>query len=150
VTSRTASTQDITRAYVSAEARLEDARDERRALLKALEAADTDAEADSLRRQIRLARGRIAIAARDGAALRRRADRARVSVTVRSTGRRTDGGAWTPGDAVGDAGRILEVSAGIVVVAAAVLIPVAVLALLAALAARTLRRRRREAALDAR
>ena len=42
------------------------------------------------------------------------------------------------------------VAAGVIVVTAAALLPVAVLALLAGLAARTVRRRRREAALDAR
>ncbi len=148
VTSRTAQTEDFTRTYVSAAARLEDARGERRALLKALERADTDEEAESLRQQIRLARSRIAYAENELNRLRRRADRARVSVTVRSTGRRTEGGAWTPGDAIGDAGRILEVAAGVIVVTAAALLPLALLAALAALAARSLRRRRRDAALD--
>jgi hypothetical protein len=149
VTSRRASTQDITAPYVSAANRLEDARAERRALLKALERADTEAEADALRQQIRLARDRIVIAERDVRALQRRADRARVSVTVQSTGRRS-AGAWTPGDAVDDAGRILEVAAGVVVVTAAALAPFALLGLLAALARRAVRRRRREAALGAR
>ena len=69
VTSRTASTQDITASYVSATDRLEDARAERAALLKALERADTDAKADALRRQIRLARERIVVAERDVRAL---------------------------------------------------------------------------------
>jgi hypothetical protein len=149
VTSRTASTQDITRSYVSATDRLDDARAERASLLKALERADTDVEAEALRRQIAIVRNRIAIATRDVQALQRRADRAKVSVTVRSTGKRGDegGGAWTPGDAIGDAGRILEVAAGVVVVTAAALAPVALLALLVALAARAVRRRRREAAL---
>ncbi|HEX2086557.1 MAG TPA: DUF4349 domain-containing protein [Solirubrobacteraceae bacterium] len=150
VTSRSASTQDITRAYVSATDRLDDARAERNALLKALERADTDVEAEAIRRQIRLARDRIAIAERDVAALQRRADRARVTVTVRSTGRKSPEGAWTPGDALDDAGRILEVAAGVVVVTAAALVPVAILGLLGVLAGRAVRRRRREAALDVR
>lgn len=151
VTSRSASSQDITRSYVSATDRLDDARAERDALLKALEKADTDVEAEAIRRQIALARNRIAIAQRDVEALQRRADRARVSVTLRSTGERSEdeGGAWTPGDALDDAGRILEVATGVVVVTAAALLPVAILGLLAGLAARAVRRRRREAALDA-
>ena len=151
VTARSSSSQDITRAYVSATDRLDDARAERDALLKALEKADTDVEAEAIRRQIALARNRIAIAQRDVDALQRRADRTKVSVTLRSTGKASEdeGGAWTPGDALDDAGRILEVSAGVVVVTAAALLPVAILALLAGLTARTVRRRRREAALDA-
>ena len=151
VTSRSSSSEDITRAYVSATDRLDDARAERDALLKALEKADTDVEAEAIRRQIALARSRIAIAQRDVEALERRADRTKVTITLRSTGKRAedDGGAWTPGDALNDAARILEVATGVVVVTAAALLPVAILALLAALAARTVRRRRREAALDA-
>jgi Domain of unknown function (DUF4349) len=151
VTSRSSSSQDITRAYVSATDRLDDARAERNALLKALEKADTDVEAEAIRRQIALARNRIAIAERDVEALERRADRAKVSVTLRSTGKRSeeDGGAWTPGDAFADAGRILQVAAGVVVVTAAALLPVAILALLAWIAVRAVWRRRREAALDA-
>jgi hypothetical protein len=150
VTSRSAASEDITRAYVSATDRLDDARAERDALLKALEKADTETEAEAIRRQIELARTRISVARRDVTALERRADRAKVTLTLRSTGRRTDeGGAWTPGDAVDDAGRILEVATGVVVVSAAALLPVAILGLLAGLAARTVRRRRRESALDA-
>ena len=150
VTSRTASAEDITTAYVSATDRLDDARAERRSLLKALETADSELEAEGIRRQITIARGRIASAKRDVRGLRQRADRAKLAVTVRSTGRRSEGGAWTPGDAVDDAGRILEVAAGVVVVTAAALLPVAILGVLAALAARVVRRRRREAALEAR
>ena len=151
VTSRSSSSQDITRAYVSATDRLDDARAERDALLKALEKADTDVEAEAIRRQIALARNRIAIAQRDVEALQRRADRTKVAVTLRSTGKQSEdeGGAWTPGDAIDDAGRILEVATGVVVVTAAALLPVAILGLLAGLAARAVRRRRREAALDA-
>ena len=150
VTSRTATSDDITGVYVSARDRLQDARAERQALLKALQNADTTAEADALRYRIRLARDRIVIAERDLAAVKRRADRAKVSVTVRSTGERSEGGAWTPGDALDDAGRILEVAAGVVLVSAAALLPLALVGLLAGLATRTLRRRRREAALGAR
>jgi uncharacterized protein DUF4349 len=147
VTSRTASSEDITRAYVSATDRLDDARGERRALLKALERADTDVEAEAIRRQIRLARARIALAQRDVDALQRRADRARVTVTVRSTGKKSAGGAWTPGDALHDSVRILEVAAGVAVVTAAALSPFALLAFFTVLGGRTVRRRRREAAL---
>ncbi|HEX8122345.1 MAG TPA: DUF4349 domain-containing protein [Solirubrobacteraceae bacterium] len=147
VTSRTASSEDITRAYVSATDRLDDARSERRALLKALEKADTDVEAEAIRGQIRLARARIALAQRDVDALQRRADRARVTVTVRSTGKKSEGGAWTPGDALHDSVRILEVAAGVAVVTAAALSPFALLAFFTVLGGRTVRRRRREAAL---
>ena len=59
------------------------------------------------------------------------------------------GGRWTPGDAIGDAGRVLEVVAGVLVIALAVLLPLAILAALPALAGRLVTRRRRERALEA-
>ncbi|HEX8207449.1 MAG TPA: DUF4349 domain-containing protein, partial [Solirubrobacteraceae bacterium] len=65
VTSRTSASEDITRSYVSATDRLDDARAERDALLKALEKADNANQAAALRGQIALARDRIAAAQRD-------------------------------------------------------------------------------------
>ena len=144
VTSRTASADDITAAFVSARDRLADARDERRALLRALERADTEAERSAIRARLRDARTRIARAQRDVRRVNARTDRARVDVTVRSTG---EAGTWTPGDALDDAGRILEVVAGIVLVAGAVLAPLLALAAAAVVAARLTRRRRRNAVL---
>ena len=58
-------------------------------------------------------------------------------------------GAWTPGDALNDAVRVLEVFAGVAVVGVAVLAPFALLGLRAGFAARGARRRRREQALEA-
>ena len=144
VTSRSASADDITAASVAARDRLADARAERRALLRALERADTPAEADALRARLRDARQAIARAERDVRRVRARADRSRVDLTVRSTG---SSGAWTPGDALDDAERVLEVTLGVLLVTAAVLAPFALLALLAAGAGRLVRRRRREAVL---
>ena len=57
-------------------------------------------------------------------------------------------GRWTPGDAVGDALRVLEVIAGVLVIALAVLVPVGLIALLGGLAGRIVVRHRRERALD--
>ena len=101
----------------------------------------------------RLADNRSEIAERKGAldAQRRRADLATVSVTVQGTGTAAtdkDDGAWTPRDALHDAGRILEIAGGVALIALAVLAPLAIVAALALLAGRTLRRRRREGALD--
>ena len=59
-----------------------------------------------------------------------------------------DEGAWTPGDAFDDALRVLEVVAGVALVASAVLLPFALIWLLAWLGRRALVRRRRERALD--
>ena len=144
VTVRRESSDDITGAAVSARDRLRDARAERRALLRALERADSSSARSDIRRRLTRTRAAIARAERDGRRTRARADRARLEVTVQSSGA---SGAWTPGDALDDAGRILEVALGIVLVVAAVLTPLLALALAAAIAARLLRRRRRNAIL---
>jgi hypothetical protein len=144
VTSRRESSDDITGAYVSARDRLRDARDERRALLRALERADSPGQRSDIRRRLTRARQAIARAERDVRRTRARADRARVEVTLQSSG---ESGAWTPGDALDDAGRILQVVAGILLVVGAVLLPLLALALAAMIAARLLRRRRRNAIL---
>jgi hypothetical protein len=144
------SASDITSAVVSATDQLSDARAERAALLRALGKATTDRQIASLK--ARLADNRSEIAQRKGAldAQRRRADLATVSVTVQGTGTaaKQDDGAWTPRDALRDAGRVLEIAGGVALIALAVLAPPAILAALALLAGRTLRRRRREGALD--
>jgi hypothetical protein len=144
------SASDITSAIVSASDQLTDARAERAALLRALGKATTSRQIASLK--ARLADNRSEIAQRKGAldAQRRRADLATVSVTVQGTGEATkkDDGAWTPRDALHDAGRVLEIAGGVALIALAVLAPLAILAALALLAGRTLQRRRREGALD--
>jgi hypothetical protein len=58
------------------------------------------------------------------------------------------GDRWTPGDALGDAGRVLEVIAGVAVIALAILIPVGVIVLIAMLLGRILTRHRRLRALE--
>ena len=152
VRSRSAGSEDVTTAFNGAASRLADARAERRALLRALAAARTDAEIASVRARLADARRRLARAERSVARLRARTDFARVSVTV-VTG---DAGAvapprsgdhWTPGDAARDAVRVLEVVLGIALVGLAVVLPVALLLGLALGGSRLARRRRREAAL---
>ncbi|MCW2983157.1 MAG: hypothetical protein JWR63_727 [Conexibacter sp.] len=145
------SASDITAQTVSAAAQLSDARAERRALLRALGRATTDRQIASLRARLR--DNRSEIAQRKGAldAQRRRADLATVAVSVEGTGAAAHqgSGAWTPRDALHDAGRVLEVVAGVALIALAVLVPLAVLAALGLLAGGVVRRRRREGALDA-
>jgi len=123
VTERSQSLQDITASFTSAQERLTDARAERRGLLRALARATTQNAIDSLKAQLRTVSSRIAGLKGELSSLRRRADLSRVDLTVRGGGDRgsTGGGAWTPGDAAGDA---------------------------IALAVRGGRRRRRESALD--
>ncbi|MDP1847824.1 MAG: DUF4349 domain-containing protein [Solirubrobacteraceae bacterium] len=152
VTERSQSLQDITASFRSAQERLTDARAERRGLLRALERATTQNRIDSLKAQLRTVSSRIAGLKGELASLRRRADLSRVDLTVRgggsASGSAGGGGSWTPGDAAGDALRVLEVLAGVALVALAVLVPLALLGAAVALGVRGGRRRRRESALD--
>ncbi len=87
VTERSQSLDDITSSFASAQERLTDARAERRGLLRALARATTQAQIDSLKAQLRSAGSRIAGLKGQLASLRRRADLATVSLTVRGGGR---------------------------------------------------------------
>jgi hypothetical protein len=142
---------DITAAVVSARDRLQDARAERKALLTQLATATTVNETESIRARLRIVSREIASARNS---LRRRTNRANfadVAVTLATTrggAEDDDGGAWTPGDAFHDALRVLEVIAGVALIAAAVAIPLLVAWLLGWLARRGVTRRRRERALD--
>lgn len=142
---------DITGTVVSTASRLQDARDERRALLKALARAKSDRQVSSLR--ARIADSRRRIASLEGAlrGLRARTDRATVGLTVRGdrASQDTGGAAWTPADALRDAARVLEVTASVLVVVAAILVPAGLLVVPALIAARSARRRARSRALDA-
>lgn len=145
--------QDITGSFVSTQDRLSDARAERRGLLKSIANTDDADKLRSLRADLRTLRGRIADLNGQMNALRRRADLATVSVTVRSDASASSGdedgdGSWTVGAAWDDAGRVLEVAAGVALIGLAVLIPFALLGIPAVAGTRIARRRRREAALD--
>lgn len=154
VRSRSAGSVDVTGAFNSAQGRLADARAERRALLRALAAARTQAEIASVRARLADARRREARARRTVERLRARTDLARVDVSVVTAAAGAvapppDDGRWTPGDALHDALRVLEVAMGVVLVALAALLPAGGLAALAVGGARLARRRRRDAALSA-
>jgi len=156
VQSRTQRSQDITARFTSARSRLNDARAERQALLRALAEADTSQEIASINARLDIARARIAAAKGDLFGARRAAGLARVSVTVVGVSGDDEGaglgdeGRWTPGQALDDAVAVLSVAAGVAIVAFAAAIPAALLALLAALAWRVYRRRSRELALEPR
>jgi hypothetical protein len=151
VTERSQSLDDITGSFQSAQERLTDARAERRGLLRALERATTQGQIDSLKARLRGVGSQISALKGQLSSLRRRADLATVSLTVRGTGERSDDGGgtgWTPGDAAGDALRVLEVLAGVLLIGLAILVPAGLLAGAVALGVRLGRRRRREGALD--
>jgi hypothetical protein len=141
---------DITGSFVSAIDRLRDARAERRALLKALARATTTQAVDALKARLRDNRSQISAVKGELSSLRRRANLARVDVTIDGHGKKGSGGGgtWSPGDAANDALRVLEVGAGVLLIGFAAAVPLALLGGAAAMAARTTRRRRRESALD--
>ena len=152
VRERTQATRDITAETVSARGRLREAQREREGLLRALANATTINETDAVKARLRAVDARIASARASVRRLANRASYANVSVELvadrRATGAAGDDGRWTPGDALADAVRVLEVAAGIAVIVLAIALPLALLAALAALLARMLGHRRRERALD--
>ena len=150
---RTQSAQDITGEVVSVRERLTDARTERRSLLRQLAKADTPNETSSIRSRLRLVSGQISAAKRDLSRVKTRASYSSIAVSLTAERRggasADDGGSWTPGDALRDAARILEVVAGVLLVALAILVPLGLLAIPAWIATRRAGQRRRERALDA-
>jgi Domain of unknown function (DUF4349) len=146
------SADDITNVYNGASARLAEARAERRGLLRALSKATTAQEISSLRARIADNRRTLQRNQREFDAVRNRANYATIGVEVTGVARKhaavPSGGSWTPGDAAHDAVRVLEVSAGVALIALAVLVPLTLVLAAGGFAAFALRRRRREAALS--
>jgi hypothetical protein len=145
------STLDITGELSTARQQVADLRSERRSLLRRLAHAGTPKLADHARARLAVVTRRLNGARGRVRAVHARAADASLSLTI--VGERGAGGApghhpWTPGDALHDAARVLEVAAGVAVIALAVAAPFALLAALAWVAARTLGRRRRERLLD--
>jgi Domain of unknown function (DUF4349) len=144
------SANDITGQYDSAQARLADARAERRGLLRALAKATTAHEIASLKARIADNRRELNRLQSEFNAVRRRANYATIQVDVTGRPRKEQpapGGSWDPGDAAHDALRVLEVAAGVALIGVAVLVPLGLLGVGGGIAARAVRRRRREAAL---
>jgi hypothetical protein len=139
---------DITATVVSARARLTDARAERESLLRQLAAADTVNETESIRARLDIVSREIAAARNSLQRVRNRANFADLGITLVPMSGDDDEGAWTPGDAFDDGLRVLEVVAGIAVLALAILVPLLAVWLLAWLAHRAVARRRRERSLD--
>jgi hypothetical protein len=156
VRERTQNAQDITGAVVSVNERLKDARTERRSLLRQLAKAVTPNQTASIRARLRLVSKQVAAAKRDLRSVKRRASYSTIAVQLLADRRAgsasdddDDSAGWTPGDALDDAARILEVSAGVLLIAGALALPLGLVALLGWFAARQAAQRRRERALDA-
>jgi hypothetical protein len=146
VTSQSQEGRDVTRQHVTATDRLQAARAERRSLLRRLEEATTDAEAEAIRRQLDLVAGEINGLRAQLRNLRLRTNYAVVDVTL-AQAKQDDGQLGSLGDSFDDAGDLLAGFAGVTIRVMALALPLGLIALVAWLAARTLRRRRRESAL---
>jgi Domain of unknown function (DUF4349) len=148
VRTQTQTGRDVTREHVTAKDRLTAVRAERRSLLRRLELAATDEEAEAIRRRLDLVAGEINGLRGRLRDLRLRTDYAVVTVSLLAQdGEDGEGGGGSLDDALGDAGDLLVAVAGIIVRALAVALPLGLVALLGWVAARALRRRQRESAL---
>ena len=150
VRSQSQSGRDVTREHVTARDRLQAARAERRSLLRRLEDADTDEEAEAIRTRLDMVSAEINGLRAQLRDLRLRTDYAVVTVTLLAAedgAEEGTGGAGSFDDALGDAGDLLAASAGILIRVLAVALPIGLIAGLGWLIGAVLRRRRRESAL---
>jgi hypothetical protein len=153
VSERTQGSIDITAERNMARERLGESKAERTSLLKRLADADTDEEVASLKGQLRDVNAMIASYRASLAQVNRRAQYAAVSVSLSAKPKKdvvgpADDGKWTPADAIRDAGRVLEVAAGALVLIGSVLVPLALLALLGLAGQRLAGRRSRARVLE--
>jgi hypothetical protein len=140
--------RDVTREHVTAKDRLRAARAERRSLLRRLEVATTDDEAEAIRRRLDLVAGEINGLRAQLRGLRLRTDYSVVTVTLAARDGESGGaGGGSFDDALGDAGSLLVSVAGWIVRGLAVALPLALLALAGWAVGRVVRRRQRESAL---
>jgi Domain of unknown function (DUF4349) len=138
------SLQDITSEYDAARRDLSDAVAERKALLQALAKAETQAQIESLRQQLSLAGGAITRAQSALRAVSTEASTSALEVTVVGDAR-AEG--LTLHRGLHDAGRVLTVALVVLLIGAAVLVPLAAVCLGLLLGARAWRRHLRERAL---
>ena len=139
-------TVDITRPFVDAKDELAGLRAERVALINQIQAADTEEELDQLRARLDALLNTIAQAEADFDNIQRRAALSTVTLQITSEG--ADESDWSFDEAIDDAGRVLEVGAGIALIAGAVLLPLALVGAIIYFVMSAARNRARERALD--
>jgi hypothetical protein len=140
--------QDITDEYDAAKRKLSDAVAERQALLRALSRASTQGAIESLHARLSLASGAITSDREAFASISKRGSNANVEVSVIGDAHAASGGGLSVSGGLHDAGDVLRVSLAVLLIALAVLVPLAILAALLLLAWRGSRRRLRERALS--
>jgi hypothetical protein len=149
VRSQSQSGQDVTRRHVTTRDRLQSARAERRSLLRRLEVAATDEEAEAIRRRLDIVAGEINGLRALLRNLRLRTDYAVVTVELAGTddGSGSGGAGGSFDDALDDAGDLAVGFAGVLIRVLAIALPLALIGALGWLATSVLRRRRRESVL---
>ena len=154
VQSRTDSSQNVSHQYNSDQRRLSDAQALRTSLLKQLQTAYTQSDIDSIKAQLKLAEQQITSWQNTLGSLQHRIGYSNVSVQINENGlpfvpvTRHQSSGFTIGRAGHDALHVLVVSAGVALIALAVMIPVGLVAALLMWLWVWLRQRRREHALD--
>jgi ubiquinone biosynthesis protein UbiJ len=152
VASRTDSTQDVTNQFNGVTTKLADARALRTALLKQLALAVTTQQIDSLKAQIHDADAEIASYQGQLAGLSHQVNYSQVSVTISASAvpvpPHAGSGGFTIGKALHTAAKVLTVAAGAALIGLAGLLPFALVVALIWWIVATMRRRRREHALD--
>lgn len=152
VASRTDATEDVSKQFGDSSRRLIDARTLRTSLLRQLGGAGTQQQIDSLETQIHDADASIASDEATLRVLARQVSYTQIRLTINAgVLPMSHGGSFAIGQAVHDAGRVLTVAAGALLVALAALaalVPVALLGALGWWIVTGLRRRRREQALE--
>jgi hypothetical protein len=129
-------TNDITAPTVGAAEELADSNASIEGLLKELGSVETEAERESVEARLREERRRHAAIRASLDHLHKRASMSEVSVRIVTdhgagvTPGGSDSGNWGVGDALHDAGHILTIAAGVVLIGLAVLAPIALIAML--------------------
>lgn len=148
VQAKSQSLQDITGEYQAAKRRLADAKSQRQALLRALAKALTEAEIDSLHRQLSQASNEVARASAALQSITRRGQIATVEVTILGNSHAHGASGLTIQRGLHDAGQALTVSLVVLLLALSILAPIALVLAGLALARRAWRRHSRERSLD--
>jgi hypothetical protein len=143
------STSDITDSYDQASAQLADEKAQRAALIKALAAAYTLTQEQTIQQKIGRLDSEIAAATRHVGALLTRGHNAKVAVQIVPAAAGAVGGGGPVNRALNDALTVLDVALAIALVALALVLPVALVALALFWATSSVRQRSRERALAA-
>jgi hypothetical protein len=150
VLSRRESTADVTARTVGLGERLQDTEATIKGLLGQLATTETDSEREVLEAELASGREHVAGLRARLSSLQRRVHFSRVSLRIDSKPGAVAGGNsnhWGLSDALDDAGHILAIAAGVIIVGLAILAPLALIAFLACLVNQARVRRGRERAL---